>query len=35
MLYPYAVLANNLTVTYTQVIKESNNKKILVHLIGN
>lgn len=31
MLYPYAVLANDLTVTYTQVIKDSNNTKILVH----
>ena len=26
MLYPYAILANNLTVTYTQVIKESNHE---------
>lgn len=25
MLYPYAILANDLTVTYTQVIKDSNN----------
>ena len=31
MLYPYATLANDLTVTYTQVIKDSNNTKILVH----
>lgn len=27
MLYPYAVLANDLTVTYTQIIKDSNNNQ--------
>lgn len=27
MLYPYTVLANKLTVAYTQIIKDFNNKK--------
>ncbi len=31
MLYLYAKLPHKLTVTYTQIIKKHNNKKILIH----